>query len=720
MKKIATICIMVIMVVSALAGVGAGEDEGSPFQEAFEQVNSESYQNQTRLREAHGEGGFEYGASWGNETFWDNDGDGIPNGFDDDDDNDGVPDATDDYPHDFDNDGISDHHDIDDDGDGIPDPEDADSRFVDIVVSDEFQDFPIDELGVDPQALRPTESTSYFWTDMFNGVLDDNFLIASMPMYMGWHENDTEDAGWNFQEDFYVGAGIESEANGLLDDAVAEDFLISTTGDADEAFAEVVADDFANYTADDVDEFKDTLYNHTYYNYYTDDDNMTLDYFPTESYLLEKLFMSTDIGEPEDSGNPFFELVDGINDTMYYLKFMMVLSYESVDGFYYIEDDAGESYAMNFSDFSEPEGEDFTSITSDYLIFKDGETGQPFMIMPQPVAYANSPIDEYNAGLGYYSLIMESSGFLVLSYHFPFNFFINATVAGATYIMFDPVVYTGVTPEPNPAVADAGGDSIEIVNTTVSFDGSGSTSENSIVNYTWDFGDGSVAYGVAPTHSYNMTGAYQTALTIKDSENNTDTNYRTILVVEADEIPAIEFSETEFEVDGVLTEDVVFIAEFDLDNASALMALAPSENLSNNLEEYEFHLKIYKLDNSVVFDGVWNATQLYELDEATTYFVQFTMNFTVDGEFIGIWDFSFWDEFGAVLLDTEIVVATITVPAAPVSYDDLILYSLLAVGVVALVALIGLAIRAKKRKGQANQPPMGQGPYGPMGGQDFL
>ena len=54
------------------------------------------------------------------------------------------------------------------------------------------------------------------------------------------------------------------------------------------------------------------------------------------------------------------------------------------------------------------------------------------------------------------------------------------------------------------------------------FDGSTSTAfgGNTITNYSWDFGDGTTATGVSPTHLFSTGGTYQVTLTVTDSAGN--------------------------------------------------------------------------------------------------------------------------------------------------------------------------------------------------------
>jgi len=75
----------------------------------------------------------------------------------------------------------------------------------------------------------------------------------------------------------------------------------------------------------------------------------------------------------------------------------------------------------------------------------------------------------------------------------------------------------------NPPVANAGGGVSNTYNGTlasnVQFDGSASTdSDCDIVNYSWDFGDGTTGLGVSPMHSYTLAGGYVVTLTVTDTD----------------------------------------------------------------------------------------------------------------------------------------------------------------------------------------------------------
>jgi parallel beta-helix repeat protein len=74
-------------------------------------------------------------------------------------------------------------------------------------------------------------------------------------------------------------------------------------------------------------------------------------------------------------------------------------------------------------------------------------------------------------------------------------------------------------------VADAGPDQTVDQGTVVTFDGSGSTDNIGITNYTWTFthnGTAVTLYGVSPTFRFWTAGNYTVTLTVQDAAGNTD------------------------------------------------------------------------------------------------------------------------------------------------------------------------------------------------------
>ena len=89
----------------------------------------------------------------------------------------------------------------------------------------------------------------------------------------------------------------------------------------------------------------------------------------------------------------------------------------------------------------------------------------------------------------------------------------------------------GTTPTNNAPVADVNGPYNGILETPISFDGSGSTdSDGTISSYAWIFGDGATGSGVSITHSYTAVGNYTVKLTVTDNGGlkDSDTTYALI------------------------------------------------------------------------------------------------------------------------------------------------------------------------------------------------
>ena len=93
-----------------------------------------------------------------------------------------------------------------------------------------------------------------------------------------------------------------------------------------------------------------------------------------------------------------------------------------------------------------------------------------------------------------------------------------------------------------PPIADAGPDQIVDEDTPVNFDGSGSSDNLGIVNYTWTFVDGTerVLYEVSPTYSFEEPGEYTVTLDVSDDAENHDTDTVVITVLSVNEPPTAD------------------------------------------------------------------------------------------------------------------------------------------------------------------------------------
>ena len=95
---------------------------------------------------------------------------------------------------------------------------------------------------------------------------------------------------------------------------------------------------------------------------------------------------------------------------------------------------------------------------------------------------------------------------------------VKSAGGGATY----GVVLVGYGPAVNPdPTARISGSCTDL---TCPLSGSTSTDpDGTITGYSWDFGDGGTASGVAPGHTYDEPGTYVVTLTVTDNEGGTDT-----------------------------------------------------------------------------------------------------------------------------------------------------------------------------------------------------
>lgn len=81
-----------------------------------------------------------------------------------------------------------------------------------------------------------------------------------------------------------------------------------------------------------------------------------------------------------------------------------------------------------------------------------------------------------------------------------------------------------------PPIADAGADATVYEDDICQFNGTGSTDNIGIMNYTWDFGD-ILGYGPTPTHIYTKAGVFLAELTVTDVLGNQDTDTVKITVL---------------------------------------------------------------------------------------------------------------------------------------------------------------------------------------------
>jgi len=92
----------------------------------------------------------------------------------------------------------------------------------------------------------------------------------------------------------------------------------------------------------------------------------------------------------------------------------------------------------------------------------------------------------------------------------------------------------GSLPDENQKpVADANGPYNGVIGEAITFDGSSSYDSDagdSITSYSWTFGDGAEGNGKKPTHIYTTGGTYSISLTVKDSYDESDIDYTSVVI----------------------------------------------------------------------------------------------------------------------------------------------------------------------------------------------
>ena len=78
------------------------------------------------------------------------------------------------------------------------------------------------------------------------------------------------------------------------------------------------------------------------------------------------------------------------------------------------------------------------------------------------------------------------------------------------------------------------------VNEPIEFDASESSDpDGTIVNYAWNFGEGTTASGMTSTHTYSSEGTYTVTLTVTDNNELTDTATKTITIIPSSTTPTV-------------------------------------------------------------------------------------------------------------------------------------------------------------------------------------
>jgi len=162
--------------------------------------------------------------------------------------------------------------------------------------------------------------------------------------------------------------------------------------------------------------------------------------------------------------------------------------------------------------------------------------------------------------------------------------------------------YTLTVHDITPPSADAGPDQVKNAGVICTFDGTGSTDNVGVVNYTWSWTEGGVhyAYGVHGTAVFYSAGVFTVTLTVRDAVGLTDIDTMTVTVTVVDVTPPVA-------------------------NAGG--------NQTHNVDKYGDYLATfsgsYSTDNVGIVNYTWNFTDDFG-NPQTRYGVTFKFNFHHD------------------------------------------------------------------------------------------
>ncbi|MEA2053765.1 MAG: PKD domain-containing protein, partial [Candidatus Thermoplasmatota archaeon] len=172
---------------------------------------------------------------------------------------------------------------------------------------------------------------------------------------------------------------------------------------------------------------------------------------------------------------------------------------------------------------------------------------------------------------------------------------------------------------------------------TVQFSDTSTDADGTIVNWTWNFGDGNISYERNATHLFANEGSYTVTLTVKDNDNAVNSTSKSVVVwpIKIDfafvdlnndlvYTPGLDINVTEY-----ITNDGIFYSwqsEGDyVGNNNSSLVLTPG--LSNLILGSNIPLDL-RANNSIVIDA--NITADSVNLEATDVYLSYSQNITIN------------------------------------------------------------------------------------------
>ncbi|MFW6121553.1 MAG: PKD domain-containing protein, partial [Petrotogales bacterium] len=220
--------------------------------------------------------------------------------------------------------------------------------------------------------------------------------------------------------------------------------------------------------------------------------------------------------------------------------------------------------------------------------------------------------------------------------------------------------------------ADANGPYFGFIEEEIEFDGSESTDDGTIVNYTWDFGDDTNGYGINPTHTYEEAGEYTVILTVTDDEGETDNDETTAFINQPNRSPTTPILNGT--KDGTKNTEYTYTAvSTDLDNDTIQYTFDWGDN-ETDVSEFLANGTIFSITHNWTSYGIYTVG-VYATDEnnATSGVAEFivlidihycdNIGYLIDNNSNGFYDLFYCNETdnetftkeenGTYLIDTD-------------------------------------------------------------------
>ena len=138
--------------------------------------------------------------------------------------------------------------------------------------------------------------------------------------------------------------------------------------------------------------------------------------------------------------------------------------------------------------------------------------------------------------------------------------------------------------------------------------------DGNIVNYTWDFGDGTFSYDENPIHIFTTNGTYDVILTVRDNNNLEDSVILNIFVNKPP-IAVVEISQTVILLGDVITFDAS--DSYDIDGEVEFFYWNFDDGFTSNqaTTEHEFRNSGFYNVSVKIIDDLNDITTVYYLIE---------------------------------------------------------------------------------------------------------